>query len=135
MRLRRRCCAVLSRRWQPPAIAALECQLPVCPHPLLQAKGTISVLNNGAGIPVEVHKVEKIYVPELIFGNLLTSSNYNDKEKKVRRSGMGGRWIGLGLGWAAGLLGLGRLQVPQVGAAEEGPALPMLSVPLLGPLQ
>ena len=24
-------------------------------------------------------------VPELIFGNLLTSSNYNDNEKKVRR--------------------------------------------------
>ena len=50
----------------------------------MQAKGTITVLNNGAGIPVEVHRVEKIYVPELIFGNLLTSSNYNDNEKKVR---------------------------------------------------
>jgi DNA topoisomerase-2 len=43
------------------------------------------VLNNGAGIPVEVHKTEGIYVPELIFGNLLTSSNYNDNEKKVGR--------------------------------------------------
>lgn len=48
-----------------------------------QAKGCIKVLNNGAGIPVEVHKTEGIYVPELIFGNLLTSSNYNDTEKKV----------------------------------------------------
>ena len=52
-------------------------------HPL-QVKGCIKVLNNGAGIPVEVHKTEGIYVPELIFGNLLTSSNYNDNEKKVR---------------------------------------------------
>ena len=52
------------------------------PHPL-QDKGSIKVMNNGAGIPVEVHKTEGIYVPELIFGNLLTSSNYNDNEKKV----------------------------------------------------
>ena len=27
--------------------------------------------------------LQGIYVPELIFGNLLTSSNYNDNEKKV----------------------------------------------------
>ncbi|GAB4817907.1 hypothetical protein N2152v2_004953 [Parachlorella kessleri] len=58
-----------------------------------EAKGTITVLNNGAGIPVEVHRVEKIYVPELIFGNLLTSSNYNDNEKKVTggRNGYGAK--------------------------------------------
>ena len=30
-----------------------------------------------------MHKEEKVYVPELIFGHLLTSSNYNDGEKKV----------------------------------------------------
>lgn len=29
------------------------------------------------------HKVEKMYVPALIFGQLLTSSNYDDDEKKV----------------------------------------------------
>ena len=33
------------------------------------------------------HKDEKIYVPTLIFGHLLTSSNYDDNEKKV----VGGR--------------------------------------------
>jgi DNA gyrase/topoisomerase IV subunit B len=49
-----------------------------------QEQGTISVYNNGRGIPIEMHAKEKIYVPELIFGHLLTSSNYNDKEKKVR---------------------------------------------------
>jgi DNA topoisomerase II len=47
-------------------------------------KGQISVFNNGNGIPIEIHEKEKIYIPELIFGNLLTSSNYNDNERKVR---------------------------------------------------
>ncbi|CDF38122.1 unnamed protein product [Chondrus crispus] len=53
----------------------------------------ISVWNNGAGIPVEIHQKEKIYVPELIFGNLLTSSNYDDDEKKVvgGRNGFGAK--------------------------------------------
>ena len=44
---------------------------------------TISIWNNGKGIPVVEHKVEKVYVPALIFGQLLTSSNYDDDEKKV----------------------------------------------------
>lgn len=47
------------------------------------ATGTISVMNDGAGIPVEMHQEEKVYVPELIFGHLLTSSNYDDSQKKV----------------------------------------------------
>ena len=44
--------------------------------------GEISVWNDGEGIPVELHEKEKIYIPELIFGNLLTSSNYDQSEKK-----------------------------------------------------
>ena len=44
---------------------------------------TIRIYNNGTGIPVVEHKVEKMFVPSLIFGHLLTSSNYNDEEKKV----------------------------------------------------
>lgn len=43
----------------------------------------IKVYNNGKGIPVVEHKVEKVFVPTLIFGHLLTSSNYDDDEKKV----------------------------------------------------
>ena len=43
----------------------------------------IKIWNNGKGIPVVEHKEEKMYVPTLIFGHLLTSSNYNDFEKKV----------------------------------------------------
>ncbi|OZJ04290.1 hypothetical protein BZG36_02570 [Bifiguratus adelaidae] len=53
----------------------------------------ISVYNNGKGIPIEIHKEEKIYVPELIFGHLLTGSNYDDSEEKVTggRNGYGAK--------------------------------------------
>lgn len=53
----------------------------------------ISIYNNGKGIPVTMHKEENVYVPELIFGHLLTSSNYDDKEKKVTggRNGYGAK--------------------------------------------
>ena len=45
------------------------------------------------GIPVERHAVEKKYVPEMIFGTLLTSSNYDDKQRKVTggRNGYGAK--------------------------------------------
>jgi len=56
-------------------------------------EGTISVYNNGRGIPIEIHEREKIYVPELIFGHLLSSSNYDDDEKKLTggRNGYGAK--------------------------------------------
>ncbi|KAL4892778.1 DNA topoisomerase [Aspergillus ambiguus] len=55
--------------------------------------GEISVWNNGRGIPIEMHSKEKIYVPELIFGHLLTSSNYDDTQMKVTggRNGFGAK--------------------------------------------
>ncbi|KAJ3202300.1 DNA topoisomerase 2, partial [Dinochytrium kinnereticum] len=56
-------------------------------------KNEISIYNNGKGIPIEVHADEGVYVPELIFGHLLTSSNYDDSEKKVTggRNGYGAK--------------------------------------------
>ncbi|CAG9794048.1 unnamed protein product [Diatraea saccharalis] len=58
-----------------------------------QEQNTISVYNNGCGIPVVMHKEEKMYVPTMIFGHLLTSSNYNDEEEKVTggRNGYGAK--------------------------------------------
>lgn len=41
------------------------------------------IYNDGAGIPVEMHPEYKVMAPELIFGHLLTSSNYDDAEEKV----------------------------------------------------
>jgi len=46
-------------------------------------KNRVSVKNNGQGIPVEVHKEHKCYVPSLIFGELLTGSNFDDNEAKT----------------------------------------------------
>ncbi|XP_035221967.1 DNA topoisomerase 2-alpha-like [Stegodyphus dumicola] len=56
-------------------------------------KNLISIWNNGQGIPVVEHKDEKMFVPSLIFGHLLTSSNYNDDERKVTggRNGYGAK--------------------------------------------
>lgn len=56
-------------------------------------KNIISIWNNGQGIPVTMHKEQKMYVPTMIFGHLLTSSNYNDDEKKVTggRNGYGAK--------------------------------------------
>ncbi|KAK4770618.1 hypothetical protein SAY87_031150 [Trapa incisa] len=53
----------------------------------------ISVYNNGDGVPVEIHQEEQVYVPELIFGHLLTSSNYDDSVKKTTggRNGYGAK--------------------------------------------
>ncbi|KAF5021893.1 hypothetical protein F66182_6041 [Fusarium sp. NRRL 66182] len=52
-----------------------------------RSAGEISVENNGNGIPVVMHSKEAMYVPEMIFGHLLTGSNYDDEEKKT----VGGR--------------------------------------------
>lgn len=55
--------------------------------------GSISVWNDGKGIPIQMHKEHHMYVPELIFGNLLTGSNFDDNEKKTTggRNGFGAK--------------------------------------------
>lgn len=47
------------------------------------SKPYISIRNNGRSIPVQIHKKEKIYIPELLFGHLLTGSNFDDDEKRL----------------------------------------------------
>jgi DNA topoisomerase-2 len=42
-----------------------------------------SVFNDGEGIPATVHPEYKVMIPELIFGQLLTSSNYDETEEKT----------------------------------------------------
>jgi DNA topoisomerase-2 len=56
-------------------------------------KNLISVKNNGKGIPIEWHKDAECHVPTLVFGQLLTGSNFDDDEKKTTggRNGYGAK--------------------------------------------
>ena len=55
-------------------------------------KNNISVWDNG-GIPVVIHKDHNKYVPEVIFGNLMSGSNYDDTESRTGAgtNGLGGK--------------------------------------------
>jgi len=46
-------------------------------------KNEITVWNDGKGIPVIYKESEKVYIPEMIFGMLLTSGNYDKNEKRI----------------------------------------------------
>ena len=54
------------------------------------SNNTIYIEDNG-GIPVVKHKTAKMYVPEFIFGQMRTSSNYDDNEDRniVGTNGLG----------------------------------------------
>ena len=49
----------------------------------IQDDGTITMTNDGNGIDVAMHPEYNIWIPELIFGHLRTSTNYNKKRKKI----------------------------------------------------
>ena len=62
-------------------------------------KDFVFVRNYGVSIPIKKHETERdskgapLWIPELIFGHLLTSSNYNDEEQRVTggRNGYGAK--------------------------------------------
>ena len=66
---------------------------------VVTGKDFIFVRNYGVSIPIKKHETEKgtdgkpLWIPELIFGHLLTSSNYNDEEQRVTggRNGYGAK--------------------------------------------
>ena len=62
-----------------------------------ETSGEITVWNDGSGIPVVEHKEHKLYVPELIFGHLLTGSNYDDTQSRTGagRNGYGSKLTGI----------------------------------------
>ncbi|BAM40193.1 DNA topoisomerase 2 [Theileria orientalis strain Shintoku] len=55
--------------------------------------GAIVVFNDGEPIPIQIHSEHNMYVPQLIFGELLTSDNYDDSEERVTggRNGFGAK--------------------------------------------
>ena len=59
-----------------------------------KASGKISVMNDGDGIDIIKHpEYDNVWIPELIFGSLLTSANYNQDEERLTggKNGMGGK--------------------------------------------
>lgn len=48
-----------------------------------QEEGWVSVANDGKAIDVVMHKKEQVYVPELVFGNLRTSENFDDSKTRI----------------------------------------------------
>ena len=49
----------------------------------IQEDGTITMINDGNGIDIALHPEYNIWIPELIFGHLRTSTNYDKTEKKI----------------------------------------------------
>jgi DNA topoisomerase-2 len=45
--------------------------------------GVITMTNDGNGIDVAEHPEHKVWIPEMIFGHLRTSTNYDKTEKKI----------------------------------------------------
>lgn len=71
-------------RMQSKIDANVENSLPVSYIDIsIQEDGTIIMINDGNGIDVVQHPEYKTWVPELIFGHLRTSTNYNKEEKKI----------------------------------------------------
>ena len=48
-----------------------------------KATGEITVMNDGNGIDVAMHPQHKLWIPEMIFGHLRTSTNYNSEKKRI----------------------------------------------------
>ena len=53
--------------------------------------GLTCVWNDGLSIPIRHHEKADTWIPDMLFGRLLTSSNYNDEEKRETsgRNGLG----------------------------------------------
>ena len=56
-------------------------------------EGNVSVFNDGGTLPFDVHPTEGVHVPELVFGVLLTGSNFDDSESRstAGRNGYGAK--------------------------------------------
>ena len=69
-------------KWRDPSLNALhvDINVPMC---------TVSIYNNGEGIPIIIHKVERVYVPQFIFDDLMSGSTFDDGENRTTRGSNG----------------------------------------------
>jgi len=63
--------------------------------------GTISITNDGNGIDVAQHPEHKLWIPEMIFGHLRTSTNYDEHKKEKIVGGKNGFGFKLVLIWSS----------------------------------
>ena len=63
--------------------------------------GTITMINDGNGIDVVEHPEYKIWIPEMIFGHLRTSTNYDENKKEKIVGGKNGFGFKLVLIWSS----------------------------------
>lgn len=62
--------------------------------------GLISITNDGNGIDIAKHEEHNLWIPEMIFGHLRTSTNYDKNEKKIT-GGLNGLGIKLVFLWSS----------------------------------
>ena len=64
--------------------------------------GIITLMNDGNGIDIAQHPEHKLWIPEMIFGHLMTSTNYKKSEKKIvgGKNGFGVKLIFIYSKWA-----------------------------------
>lgn len=53
--------------------------------------GTVSIKNGGVPIPIQINTKSGEWAPDMIMGNLLTGSNYNDQRTGAGRNGYGAK--------------------------------------------
>ena len=63
--------------------------------------GVISITNDGNGIDVAQHPEHKLWIPEMIFGHLRTSTNYDENKKEKIVGGKNGFGFKLVLIWSS----------------------------------
>ena len=54
-----------------------------CIETSIDADGTITIMNDGNGIDIAKHPENGLWIPEMIFGHLRTSTNYDKEEKRI----------------------------------------------------
>ena len=54
-----------------------------CIETSIDVDGTITIMNDGNGIDIAKHPENGLWIPEMIFGHLRTSTNYDKEEKRI----------------------------------------------------
>lgn len=62
---------------------------------IVMTNKVVDITNYGLPIPIEIHKEKGIYVPQMIFGSMLTSSNYKVDRHEAGTNGIGAKAVNI----------------------------------------